>query len=160
MLTGKLTLATIEGEERQFVAQSGSGHALVIDTKGGDTGPTPVELVLLAAGGCTAFDVISILRKQRQQVTGYEVRVTAEQQEDYPKVFTKVKIHHELRGHIERDAVERAIRLSETKYCSVGAMLARSASIESTYEIIPETISRGQRDSTAKLPVCGFATRK
>lgn len=141
MLTGKLTLATVGGEGRQFVAQPGSGHALVIDTKDGNTGPTPVELVLLAAGGCTAFDVIGILRKQRQRVTGYEVAVSAEQQEEYPKVFTKINIHHVLRGRIERDAVERAIRLSETKYCSVGAMLARSAHIQSTYEIIPESIS-------------------
>ena len=140
MLTGKLTLTTLEGEGRQFVAQSGSGHALVIDTKDGNTGPTPVELVLLAAGGCTAFDVISILRKQRQQVTRYEVAVSAEQQEDYPKVFTKVKVHHVLHGQIEPKALELAIHLSETKYCSVGAMLARSASVETSYEIIPELV--------------------
>jgi putative redox protein len=141
MLTGKLRLATVEGEGRQFVAQSGSGHALVIDTRDGNTGPTPVELVLLGAGGCTAFDVISILRKQRQQVTRYEVDVSAEQQEEYPKVFTKVKIHHVLHEQIEPKALERAIQLSETKYCSVGAMLARSASMEVSYEIIPEIIS-------------------
>jgi putative redox protein len=140
MLTGKLRLATVEGKGRQFVAQSGSGHALVIDTRDGNTGPTPVELVLLAAGGCTAFDVISILRKKRQQVMEYEVAVSAEQQEEYPKVFTKLKIHHILRGHIEREAVEQAIHLSETKYCSVGAMLSHSAKIEVSYEIIPERV--------------------
>jgi len=140
MLTGKLRLATVRGEARQFVAESGTGHALVIDTKDSNTGPTPVELVVLAAGGCTAFDVIGVLRKKRQQVTGYEVKVSAEQQEEYPKVFTKVKIHHILRGQIEREAVEQAIHLSETKYCSVGAMLACSASIEVTYEIIPESV--------------------
>ncbi len=140
MLTGKLRLATVEGEERQFVAQSGSGHALVIDTREGNTGPTPVELTLLAAGGCSAFDIIGILRKKRQHITGYEVAVSAEQQEEYPKVFTKVKIHHILRGEVEREAAERAIHLSETKYCSVGAMLARSATIEVSYEIIPERV--------------------
>lgn len=94
MLTGKVRLVTIQGEARQFVAESGSGHALVIDTKDGNTGPTPVELAVLAAGGCTAFDVIGILRKKRQHVTGYEVAVSAEQQDEYPKVFTNVKIHH------------------------------------------------------------------
>lgn len=140
MLSGKLRLVTVEGEGRQFVAQSGSGHALVIDAKDGNTGPTPAELVVLAAGGCTAFDVISTLRKQRQDVTGYEVLVSADQQEEYPKVFTKVKIRHILHGQIEPQAVERAIHLSETKYCSVGAMLARSASIEASYEIIPECV--------------------
>lgn len=138
MITGTVRLATVHGEARQFVAESGSGHALVIDTKDGNTGPTPVELVALAAGGCTAFDVIGILRKKRQQVTGYEVKVSAEQQDEYPRVFTKLKIHHILHGQIEPESVERAIQLSETKYCSVGAMLARSASIEMTYEIIRE----------------------
>jgi putative redox protein len=141
MVTGQLRLATVEGEGRQFVAQSGSGHALVIDAKDGNTGPTPVELVLLAAGGCTALDVIGILRKQRQQVTRYEVFVSAEQREEYPKVFTKVKIHHVLQGHIEAAALERAIHLSETKYCSVGAMLACTASIDVSYEIVPEVVS-------------------
>ncbi len=140
VLTGRLRLATVEGEGRQFVAQSGSGHALVIDTRDGNTGATPVELVVLAVGACTAIDVIGILRKKRQQVMGYEVMVSAEQQEEYPRVFTKVKIHHTLRGTIAREAVERAIHLSETKYCSVGAMLARTASIETTYEIIPEFV--------------------
>ena len=140
MLTGKLRLTTVRGEGRQFVAESGSGHALVIDTKDGNTGPTPVELVVLAAGGCTAFDIIGILRKKRQQVTGYEVVVSAEQQEEYPRVFTKLKIHHILRGQIDPEAVERAIHLSETKYCSVGAILARSAPIEVSYEIIPERL--------------------
>ncbi|HTV54256.1 MAG TPA: OsmC family protein, partial [Terriglobia bacterium] len=127
-------------EGKQFLAQSGSGHEVVIDSKDGDTGPTPVELVLLGSGGCTAFDVISILRKQRQQVTGYEVEVSAEQQEEYPKIFTKIKIHHILRGHVAPEALERAIRLSETKYCSVNAMLSRSASIDVSYEIVPECV--------------------
>ncbi len=148
MLTGKLRLATVQGEGRQFVAQSGSSHALVIDAREGNTGPTPVELVLLAAGGCTASDVISILRKKRQKVTGYEVVVSAEQQEEYPKVFMKIKIHHVLRGEIDREAIERAIHLSETKYCSVGAMLAQSASIETTYEIVPECVTNVIGDGT------------
>lgn len=140
MLTGKLRLATVAGEGKQFVAQSGSGHALVIDAKDGNTGPTPMELVLLAAGGCTAFDVIGILRKKRQEVTGYEVAVSAEQRDEYPRIFTKVKIHHILHGHIEPTALERAIHLSEAKYCSVGAMLAKAASIVTTYEIIPNGV--------------------
>lgn len=116
----------------------------------GNTGPTPVvELVVLAEGSCTAFDVISILRKKRQQVTSYEVVARAEQQEEYSRVFTKVKIHHILRGQIKREAVERAIHLSETKYCSVGAMQARSATIKVSYEIVldcvPQEIGNGAR---------------
>lgn len=137
VVTGRLRLVTIEGDGRQFAAESGSGHKLAIDTRDSNTGPTPVELVALAAGACTAMDIIGILRKKRQQVTGYEVLVSAEQQEEYPKVFKKVKIHHVLQGVIASEAVERAIHLSETKYCSVGAMLAQTAAIETTYEILP-----------------------
>jgi putative redox protein len=148
MLTGKLRLATVEAEGKQFVAQTRSGHALVIDTKDGNTGPTPVELVLLGAGGCTAFDVIGILRKKRQNVTRYEVVLSAEQREEYPKVFTTIKIHHVLHGQIEAEAVERAIHLSETKYCSVNAMLAHSAKIEVTYEIIPDPVTEPELEGT------------
>jgi len=79
MIEGKLRLATVEGEGRQFVAESGTGHAVVMDDASGHTGPKPIELALLALGGCTGFDVISILRKKRQKVTAYEIEVRAEQ---------------------------------------------------------------------------------
>ena len=138
MLNGKLRLATVQGNQNQFVAMSGAGHSFVVDTGDGNTGPRPVELALLAVGACTAMDIISILRKKRQTVTGYEVELSAEQREEYPQTFTKVTIKHKLRGKIDPEAVKRAIELSETKYCSVGAMIAKSAKIEATFEIVED----------------------
>jgi putative redox protein len=138
MIEGKLRLTTVEGEGRQFVAESGTGHALVMDDANGHTGPKPIELALLALGGCTGFDVISILRKKRQKVTGYEIELRAEQNPEPPSYFTRVEIKHRLHGDIDPEAVEKAIHLSETKYCSVGAMISRTAKIETTFEILPE----------------------
>ena len=138
MVQAKLQLTTVE-RGRQFVGQSGSGHNVVLDDAQGNTGAKPIELALLALGGCTAFDVIGILRKMRQTVTGYEVALQAEQQPEPPTVFTRVTIKHTLRGSIKPEALQKAIHLSETKYCSVSAMIGKTAEIETTYEIIPET---------------------
>jgi putative redox protein len=141
MLDGKISLVTVEGKGRQFVARSGSGHAVVMDDAEGATAPKPIEFALLALGGCTAFDVINILRKKRQRVTGYEIDLRAEQNPEPPNVFTRVEIRHKLRGPIDPEAVQSAIHLSETKYCSVGAMVAKTAKIESTFEITREEIT-------------------
>ena len=138
MLEGKLRLATVEGTGRQFVAQTGAGHGFVIDDGVGKTAPKPVEFVLLGLGSCTAFDVISILRKKRQHVTRYEIEVKAEQQPEPPTVFTRVEIKHRLWGEIDPEAVKSAIHLSETKYCSVSMMISKTAKIEATFEIVPE----------------------
>jgi putative redox protein len=138
MLQAKLHLTTVD-EGRQFVGQSGSGHNVVMDDAHGDTGAKPIELALLALGGCTAFDVVGILRKMRQRVSGYDVELKAEQCSEPPTVFTRVTIKHKLRGCITPEAVQKAIHLSETKYCSVSVMIAKTAKIETTYEIIPET---------------------
>jgi putative redox protein len=138
MIQGKLKLTTVEGDGRRFTAESGSGHTIVLDDSHGNTGQRPIEAVLLALGGCTAFDVIGILRKMRQRVTGYEVTLEAEQKDNPPKCFTHVVIKHHLRGEINPDAVRKAINLSESKYCSVGAMIGKSAEIEHTFEITPE----------------------
>ncbi len=142
MIEGKLCLTTVEGTGRQFVAQSGTGHAFVMDDADGHTGPKPIEFALLALGGCTAFDVISILRKKRQKVTGYEIEVRAEQNSEPPAYFTRVEIRHRLRGQIDPEAVRAAIHLSETKYCSVGAMISKTAKLETTFEILPEETSQ------------------
>jgi len=136
MITANLRLTQPSGTQRQFVATSGTGHHILIDDTAGNTGAKPIELVAIALAGCTAFDVISILRKKRQQVTGYEVTVEADQSPDPPQVFTHVRIHHIVNGEgIAEHALRDAIHLSERKYCSVGAMVKQSAEIESTYEI-------------------------
>ncbi len=138
MISASVTLTQPEGTHRQFVATSGSGHHLLIDDPAGNTGAKPIELVAIALAGCTAFDVINILRKKRQQVTGYEVKVEADQASNPPQVFTQVRIHHIVTGNdLSSQAVEEAIRLSEEKYCSVGAMVKQRAELQTTFEIVP-----------------------
>ncbi len=126
---------------RQFAVETGSGHNFLVDDPAGGTGPKPIELVAAALAGCTAFDVITILRgKKRQLVTGYEVQVQAEQAERPPQVFVAARIHHIVKGHdIDAAAVSEAIQISEEKYCSVEAMLKDSAVIRTTFEVINET---------------------
>ena len=127
-----------QGSHRQFIASDNRGHNFIIDDAAGNTGPKPIELIAIGLAGCTAFDVINILRKKRQDVTGYEVRVEAEQKPDPPNVFTKVHVHHVVTGvDIPERALQDAIYLSESKYCSVSAMLKLSAEIETTWEIVP-----------------------
>lgn len=149
MVEAKLHLTTVE-EGRQFVGQSGTGHNVVMDDAHGNTGAKPIELALLALGGCTAFDVIGILRKMRQRVTGYDIELVAEQCEEYPTVFTRVTIKHKLQGCIKPETVEKAIHLSETKYCSVSAMISKTAKIQTTFEIVPEAESVVEESSVAR----------
>ena len=140
MISAKVELAQPLGQQRQFIASSGSGHSFLIDDTVGDTGPKPIELVAAGLAGCTAFDVITILRqKYHQKVTAYTVKVEAEQAERPPQVFTAVRIRHIITGfEIDAAAMEQAIRLSEEKYCSVGAMVQKSAPMQTTYEIVEE----------------------
>src|SRR5438128_2778946 len=98
MIEARITLTQPLRKQRQFVAETGTGHHLLIDDPAGNTGAKPIELVAIALAGCTAFDVINILRKKRQQVTGYEVTVEADQAPTPPQVFTQVRIHHLLTG--------------------------------------------------------------
>jgi len=138
MVTAKVILSQPLKADRQFVATTGSEHHMLLDDPAGGTGPKPIELVATALAGCTAFDVITILRqKYHQKVTGYEVRVEADQAERPPQVFTAVRIHHVVTGFdIDPAAIEEAIRLSEEKYCSVGAMVKQTASLHTSYEIV------------------------
>lgn len=140
MISAKVTLTQPLTQQRQFVAETGSGHHQLLDDTAGATGPKPIELVAAALAGCTAFDVVTILRqKHHQKITGYEVRVEADQAERPPQVFTVVRIHHVLTGfEIDPAAVEEAIHLSEEKYCSVGAMVQKTASFKTTFEIVEE----------------------
>lgn len=141
MLEAEVTLTQPSRLHRQFVARTGTGHHLLLDDDAGGTGPKPIESVAAAMAGCTAFDVITVLRqKYSQQVTAYEVRVEADQAERPPQVFTAVRVRHIVSGHdIDPRAVEEAIQLSESKYCSVEAMLRHTATFETTYEIVPES---------------------
>ena len=107
---------------------------------GEDDGFRPLELMLVSLAGCTGMDVISILSKKRQDITGFRVRVDAERVEEHPKVFTAITVHYTVRGrNIDPAAVERAIELSETRYCPAQAMLAKSVPIEHQYTIEEET---------------------
>jgi putative redox protein len=140
MITAKVVLTQPLKAERQFAATTGSEHHLLLDDAAGGTGPKPIELVAVALAGCTGFDVITVLRQKfHQKVTGYEVRVEADQAERPPQVFTAVRIHHVVTGfEIDPAAIEQAIRLSEEKYCSVGAMVKQTAELHTTYEIVEE----------------------
>jgi putative redox protein len=131
--------------EKQFVVESGSGHAIVMDTGTGvggrNTGPTPMELVLMGLAGCTGIDVVFILRdRMKKPLTGVEVRVSGERADTAPKVYTQLDVTYLLRGSglPEKDAL-RAIRLSAEKYCSISVMLAKTAAINWRYEITDET---------------------
>jgi putative redox protein len=117
--------ATLDGDGMRFVATTDGRQSIVMDDAHGDSGPRPAELLLVAQAGCTAMDVIGILRKKRQAVTRYEVRVTGEQRDDrHPHVFERIRIVHVVEGAVEVEALRRAIELSATRYCTVTANLA------------------------------------
>lgn len=128
---------------KQFVAETGSGHGLVLDTPlevgGGDTGPSPMELILLGQAGCTAIDVLHILERMKKTVTGVEVEVEGTRADTEPKVYTLLEITYQIRGRGLTDKdVRRAIELSETKYCSVSIMLGKTAAIRTRYAILDD----------------------
>ena len=139
MIEAKVTL--VRG--MQFKGRATSGHTLTMDAEeeagGGNTGFRPMELLLVGFGGCSGMDVISILRKKRQQVTGLEINVKGEQQDDYPHIYKEVHIEYVVKGKgVQKEAVERSIQLSLEKYCSVGATLAKAGTITHSYRIIEE----------------------
>jgi putative redox protein len=119
-------------EATRFEGIAKSGHSIVVDGDS-EAGNSPMELVLLALCGCTASDVVSILRKKREPFTAVEVSAQGEKAADPPRVFTQIKLSYRVAGNVSRKAVEDAVRLSEEKYCSVSAMLGKTAKI--TYEI-------------------------
>jgi putative redox protein len=127
MSTQSLTM-TLTNDDMRFEAVVGSGHTIVMDNGAGDTGARPSELLGVSLAGCTAMDVISILRKKRQAVARYEVRVTGTQVDAHPHNFTRFDIVHVVEGDaIDPAAVARAVELSCTKYCAVGTTLASGA---------------------------------
>ena len=118
----------------RFVAQASSGHALVMDAGKEKTANSPMELVLIGLCGCTASDVVSILRKKREPFTSVEVHATAERAPEPPTVYTDIKLIYRIGGKVSQKAAEDAVRLSEEKYCSVAAMLNKTAKITYTIE--------------------------
>ncbi len=137
VLTGTVDL--VDG--MRFHSRSGSGHEIVMDTVreygGTDEGARPLELLLLGLGGCTGMDVISMLRKMRQDVTGYQVRLRADRADDHPRVMTRIEVEHVLTGNnLNPDSVKRAVELSANRYCSAGGMLKQAAPIIERFRII------------------------
>ncbi len=134
--------ATVRLEtEMRFDAEAGSGHHVTLDAAehggGQNAGFRPMEMLLVGLGGCTGMDVISILRKKRQQVTGYEVHVSGIRAEDHPMVFVEITVEHIITGHdVQPEAVERAIQLSKERYCGAGAMLGKVAHLTHTFRIV------------------------
>lgn len=129
------------GEGMSFIAETGSGHIVAMDgaPEGGgrNLAPRPMEMLLLGTGGCTAYDIVLILKRGRHDVTGCEARLNADRAETDPKVFTRINLHFIVTGRkLKPEAVERAIKLSAEKYCSASFMLAKTAEITRTWEIV------------------------
>lgn len=125
-------------DQDRFISQALSGHAIVVDAGAQKTANSPVELVLIALCACTASDVVSILRKKREPFTKIEVRAHGERSEEFPKIFTTIRVVYRIGGNVAHKSVEDAVRLSEEKYCSVSAILEKSAKIESEIEYLDE----------------------
>src|ERR1700741_1864730 len=129
------------GEGMTFLAETGSNHMVTMDGApdggGRNLAPRPMEMVLVGTGGCTAYDVVVILRKSGQAVTGCEVQLTSERAPTDPKVFTRIHMHFVVRGKgLKRNVVEHAIRLSHEKYCSASIMLGKTAEITRDFEVV------------------------
>lgn len=128
-------------ENVAFMAESGSGHALVMDGApdhgGNNLGPRPMEMLLMGMGGCTAFDVVQMLKKSRQAVDDCIVEIEAQRADDVPRVFTKIHTHFIIKGKgLKESHVQRAVSLSAEKYCSASIMLGQMAELTHDYEVI------------------------
>jgi putative redox protein len=139
MPTEKRSAKIVWRERLTFDAMAMTGHRLAIDASkaggGDDRGPNPMELLLIALAGCTAMDVVSILRKKREPIEGLEVFVEGTRAQKHPKIYTDIEVVYHIRGPVGAKAVAHAIELSETKYCSVGAMLGKTARISTRFEL-------------------------
>ena len=130
-------------DNMSFVGESGSGHSVVMDgppdSGGRNLGIRPMEMVLLGMGGCTAFDVVLILKRQRQLITDCQVELSSERADTEPKVFTKIHVHYIVKGKaLDAKKVAHAVDLTAEKYCSVSIMLAKSVDVTHDFEIIEE----------------------
>jgi putative redox protein len=123
-------------DHERFIGQADSGHALAVDAGSEKTASSPMEMVLIALCACTASDVVGILRKKREPFTSLEVRATAERAETFPKVFSAIHLIYRVGGNVTHKAMEDAVHLSKEKYCSVSAMLEKTAKIEFEIEYV------------------------
>jgi putative redox protein len=126
-------------DNERYLGEASSGHAIVMDTAKEKTANTPMELVLIALCGCTASDVVGILRKKREPFSSLEVRAEGERAEGYPAVYTQIKLTYRVGGKVSRKAMEDAVKLSKEKYCSVSAMLEKTAKITVSIEYLEGT---------------------
>lgn len=123
-------------DKERYVGEATSRHAMVMDTAAEKTASTPMELVLIALCGCTASDIVGILRKKREPFTGLEVSASGERASGYPAVYTEISLVYRIAGKVSRKAVEDAVKLSKEKYCSVSAMLEKTAKISFKIEMV------------------------
>lgn len=135
-----MTVRSVLKHGMEFRAEAGSGHSVTLDASrpdgGDDAGFRPMELLLVGLAGCTGMDVISIPRKKRQEVTGYEVRVRGTRAETHPMVFVEIVVEHHVTGrNVDPAAVARAVELSESRYCGAGAMLGKVAHLTHTIHV-------------------------
>jgi putative redox protein len=131
-----VTAKAIWTDNERYLGEAGSHHAIVMDTATEKTAGTPMELVLIALCGCTASDVVGILRKKREPFTRLEVTASGERASGYPAVYTEINLVYRIAGKVSRKAVEDAVRLSKEKYCSVSAMLEKTAKITAKIELV------------------------
>ena len=131
-----ISTSAIWTDNERYIGEGTSRHAVVMDTAAEKTAATPMELVLIALCGCTASDVVGILRKKREPFTSLEVRAAGERAGGYPAVYTEIKLTYRVTGKVSAKAMEDAVRLSKEKYCSVSAMLEKTAKITHTIEHI------------------------
>ena len=150
-IEGRVDLA----EGMTFTATNAAGNSIILEPGGSSSGRgvSPMEVVLLGLGGCTGIDVISTLRKMRQRVSGYQVRVRGERREEHPRVYTRIEVEHLVRGQgVRPSAVQRAIALSADRYCSVSAMLAQGADVEISYRVVDERTGDEVRGTVRPAP--------
>ncbi len=131
-----ITAKAIWTDKERYIGEASSRHALVMDTATEKTASSPMELVLIALCGCTASDVVGILRKKREPFTSLEVTASGERASGYPAVYTEIQLVYRIVGKVSRKSVDDAVRLSKEKYCSVSAMLEKTARITSKIELV------------------------
>jgi putative redox protein len=135
-------------KEMQFVAETGSGNALVLESGGKHRAPSPMEMLLVGLAGCTAVDMVHILKRMRQPVTDVQVNVKGVRAKEHPKVYTDIEVEYVVTGHgLSEEKVHRAVELSETTYCSASVMLGKTATITRTIHILEAGAPAGGKDA-------------